>query len=228
MKIYILLILSLLSIQSYAQISEDCIITPTIQSTHGCKVQCKQLKKSEVKKYKYYCTETTSFNNSKYVNIDDDATFEKEVYKLHKENFAKIPTGFVFTDRDGKRHTIQKVNLGTDSKQYQDYNIMASVGQYLIIEQTAYEDQQYLVINMHTYTSYTLSGKPIFINENMMYSYGFETITIVDFELNTDVTITFNSPIINSSYSVNSSMGILFELDNSKCDTKQFFAITNL
>lgn len=226
MNIRILIILGLLSLQVHAQVSENCIISPSIQSTNGCRFDFKQLKSTEVTQFQSYCTETKSFNEAEHVVIEDVAAFEQKLFKSYPKNFTQIKNGFVFTDQNGKQFTIQKKIFKTFSKEAIEYTILKKVNQYVVIEEIMYEDGKYTVIDLNTFTAYVLPGHPIFINKNVMFGCGMYDITIIDMERKQDVTLMFNEPLGNASYSTNNSVGMLFQTYSNDCKTFQFFTVT--
>ena len=226
LKIFILLFLTT---QVYGQTSENCGINPSIKSNNGCSIRLNQLKDNEIDKYQKYCSNLKSYNSSEYTYLDDDNLIENHLFESYPSNFKKTKTGFEFKNKQGEILKIQKVNLNSDSKQYQNYDFIARVSHFIVISQTGYESWNYLLIDLSNFNSYDLPGEPVFIDSNLIYGYtnyyGSGELTIINFERENDVTLSFENEISNVKYSNNLSMGILLEFRNENCKSNQFLNI---
>jgi len=226
LKIFILL---LLTTQAYSQVSGDCDINPTIQSNNGCSFRLNKLVDEDIDKYKKYCSNSMSYNSSEYTHLDNDDLIENHLFESYPLNFKKIKTGFEFINQQGQILKIQKVNLNSNSKHYQNYDLIAKVNHFIIISQTGYESWNYLLIDLNNFNSYYLPGKPVFIDSNLIYGYtnyyGSGELTIINIERENDVTLSFDDEILNIKYSNNLSIGILLEFRNENCNYNRFLNI---
>ena len=198
---------------------EDCVFYPAINSANGGNVRLEKINTEFYEKYQSYYIKPCKDNG--WLSFDNSDSIESALVKDYPLLFKKENNGFSFKDIGGNSISFKRKTSSGYPKSNSGYKIEARYNDFIIIRHYSYEQWGYIVVSLKNSIAYTLPGKPIFIDSELIYSfenyYDGSVIKIIDTKKQSDISMLFDDvEITHTRYSRNKSMGILFEF-NSEC-----------